>query len=360
MANGETVETVAEFIFLGSRITADGDCSHEIKRCLLLGRKVLTYLDSICKSTDVTLPTKVHLVKAMVFPVVVYGCESWTIKKAEHQRIDAFELWCWRRVLKVPWTLRRSNRSILKEFSPGCSLERLMLKLKLQYFGHLMWHADSLDKTLMLGKIEGRRRKGWQKMRWLAGITDQWTWVWVNNRSCWRTGRPAVLRFMGSQRVGHDWVTELTDWLCFPGGTVAKESACQCRRCKRCRFSPCIGIGKIAWGRKWQPTPVFLPGESHGQRSLAGYCPQGHKQLDKTEVTECVHVHIAPFLRLASGPLFIPLLMSMSEVFSVPFLHFNKTLLHKWSSLVPGPKAKSSSSAITNPTSFTLSYQRQD
>ncbi|KAJ1076035.1 hypothetical protein K5549_008889 [Capra hircus] len=170
--DGETVETVADFIFLGSKIIADGDCSHEIKRRLLLGRKVMTNLDSIFKSRDMTLPTNVHLVKAMVFPVVMYGCESWTVKKAECQRIDAFELWCWRRFLRVPWTARRSNQSILKEISPGCSLEELMLKLKLQYFGHLMRRADSFEKTLMLGKIEGRRRRGRQRMRWLDGITD--------------------------------------------------------------------------------------------------------------------------------------------------------------------------------------------
>ena len=149
-----------DFIFLGSKITADGDCSHEIKRCLLLGRKVMTNLDNILKSRDNTLSTKVHLVKAMVFPVVMDGCESWTIKKAEHRRIDSFELWCWRRLLRVPWTPRRSSQSILKEISPGYSLEGLMLKLKLQYFGHLMQRADSLEKTLMLGKIEGRRRRG--------------------------------------------------------------------------------------------------------------------------------------------------------------------------------------------------------
>ena len=160
-------------LFLGgSKIMADGDCSHEIKRLLLLGRKVMTNLDSIFKSRDITLPTKVHLVKAMVFPVVMYGCESWTVKKAEHQRIDAFELWCWRRLLRVPWTESRSNQSILKEISPGCSLEGLMLKLKLQYFGHLIRRAESLEKILMLGKIEGRRRRGQQRMRWLDGITD--------------------------------------------------------------------------------------------------------------------------------------------------------------------------------------------
>ena len=156
--DGVTVQTVAGFIFLGSKITADGDCSHEIKRRLLLGRKVMTNLDSILKSRDITLPTKICLVKAMVFPVVMFGCESWTVKKAEHRRTDAFELWCWRRLLIVPWTARRSNQSILKEISPGCSLEGLMLKLKLQYFGHLMQRADSFEKTLMLGKIESRRR----------------------------------------------------------------------------------------------------------------------------------------------------------------------------------------------------------
>ena len=165
-------ETVADFIFLGSKITADGDCTREIKRRLLLGRKIMTNLDSIFKSRDITLPRKVHLVKAMVFPVVMYGCESWTITKAEHQRIDAFELWCWRRLLRVPWTARRSNQSILKEISPGCSLETLMLKLKLQYFGHLMQRVESFEKTLMLGKIEGRRRRGQQRMIWLDGITD--------------------------------------------------------------------------------------------------------------------------------------------------------------------------------------------
>ena len=159
-------------IFLGSKITVNGDCSHETERHLLLGRKVMTNLDSMLKSRDITLSTKVCLVKAMVFPVVRYGCEGWTIKKAEHQRIDAFELWCWRRLLRVPWTARRSNQSILKEISPGCSLEGLVLKLKLQYFGNLMRRADSLEKILMLGKIEGRKRRGRQRMRWLDGITD--------------------------------------------------------------------------------------------------------------------------------------------------------------------------------------------
>ena len=162
----------SDFIFWNSKISADHDCSHEIKNRLLLGRKVMTNLHSILKSRNITLPTKVPLVRAMVFPVVMYGCESWTVKKAEHQKIDAFELWCWRSLLRVPWTARRSNQSILKEISPGCSLEGLMLKLKLQYFGHLLRRADSFEKTLMLGKIEGRRRRGRQRMGWLDGITD--------------------------------------------------------------------------------------------------------------------------------------------------------------------------------------------
>jgi len=170
--DGETVEAVSDFIVGGSKITADGDCSHEIKRRLLLGRKVMTYLDSMLKSKDITLPKTVRLVKAMVFPVVMYGCESWTVKRAERQRIDAFELWCWRRLLRVPWTARRSNQSILKEISPGLALEGMMLKLKLQYFDHLMQRVDSLKKTLMLGRIGGRRRRGQQRMRWLDGITD--------------------------------------------------------------------------------------------------------------------------------------------------------------------------------------------
>ena len=199
------------FILGGSKITADGDCSHEIKRCLLLGREVMTNLDSISKSRDITLPTKVRLVKAMVFPVVMYGCESWMVKKAEHQRIDAFELWYWRRLLRVPWIARRSNQSILKEISPGCSLEGLMLKLKLQYFGHLMQSVDSLEKTLMLGRIRQEDKgttEDWDG--WMASPT-WWTCVWVDSGSWWWTGRPGVLRFMGSQGVRHDWRLNWTE-----------------------------------------------------------------------------------------------------------------------------------------------------
>ena len=211
--DGETMEIVRDFIFLGSKITADGECSHEIKRRLLLGRKALTYLDSILKSRDITLPTKVRLVKAVVFPAVMYGCKSWTIKKTEHQRIDGFELWCWRRLLKVPWSSRISNQSILNEISPEHSLEALMLKLKL----HLATWCEELTHW--------KRPLCWERLKaggngndriwdgWMASPT-RWTWVWASSGSWWRTGKLGALQSMGSQRVRHDWATGLTDWQC--------------------------------------------------------------------------------------------------------------------------------------------------
>ena len=203
------METVSDFILWGYKVTADGDCNHEIKRCLLLGRKVMTNLGSILKNRDITLSTKVHLVKDMIFPVVIYGWESWTVKKAECWRIDAFELLCWRRLLRVPGTARRSNRSILKEISLGCSLERLMLKLKLQYFGHLMWKIDSLEKTLMLGGIGVRRRRGWQRMRWLDDIMDSMDMSLskfrklVMDREAWHG---MIHRFTKSRTRLSDWI----------------------------------------------------------------------------------------------------------------------------------------------------------
>ena len=267
--------------FLGSKITADGDCSHEIKRGLLIGRKVMTNLDSILKRRDITLPTKVHLVKAMVFPVVLYGCESWTVKKAERWWIDAFELWCWRRLLRVSWTARRSNQSILKAIGPEYSWKDWCWSWNSNTLATWCEELTHLKRPWCWERMsaggEGDDR-GWDD--WMASPT-QWTWLWVNSGSWWWTGRPGVLQSMRSQRVRHDWETELNwneelsvtglpSWG-FPGGSSDRGSSCQYRRHKRHVFHP--WVREIPWRRAWQPIPLFLSGECHGQRSLVACSP---------------------------------------------------------------------------------------
>ena len=264
-------------IFLGSKVTADGDCSHEIKRRLLLGRKVMSNLDSILKSRDITLSTKGHLVKATVFPAVIIGCESWTIKKAEHRRTYAFELWCWIRLFRVPWTTRH-----IKPVHPKGDQSWVFIgRTDVEAETPILWPPDAESwlnwKDLDAGK-DYRRRRGRRRMRWLDGITYSMDMSLSKLREWWWTGRPGMLQFMGSQRIGHNLVTEL-NWLSFlkfPGGSVVRICL-QCRRRRRHEFD--LWVRNIPWTRKWQPTPVFLPEKSHGRRSLAGCSPCGHRRV---------------------------------------------------------------------------------